>query len=487
MARSSPSQQSQLLPHCAWASRRGWRDGRTECLPHNGSISDRTFFLQSLNNGCILTMRVLGKWPLIGWLLVGWLTLSLTGEVYRAVAMPPSGAPRLAPSSPWEIPIRQSIATLLQSPHPSQTQLQQALTQAAQLHEASLTPLPAQHQPGSPQPVATLDPTAAILYPIVLPDRLAVIAVLPNQPLFYHASTTPQAEVVATLRQFRQSLNPVYPDALRLQVSQQLYDWLIRPFRLTFDQAHIETLVFTLDAPLRDLPMAALHDGQHYLVEQYQLALAPSLTLLPATPWADLSPVTLLAAGLSTARQGFPAMPSVLTELAAITAHFPAHTLVNEEFTEVALAQALQDHPAPIVHIASHAQSGFNPNTSFILAWDHKIWATNLNKLIEANVRRSTIIELLVLSACQTASGDQRAALGLAGVAVRSGVRSVIATLWAVNDRSTAEFMAVFYQHLMQRLDRSRALRQAQLHLLQSQVYEHPYYWAPFILVGDWR
>ncbi|WP_448571687.1 CHAT domain-containing protein [Trichothermofontia sp.] len=432
-------------------------------------------------------MRVFGKWQWLGWLLVGWLTLSLTGGVYQAVATAPAVAPRSAPSASWEISIRQSIATLLQSPHPSQAQLQQALAQAAQLHEASLTPFPAKHQPGSPQPVATLDPTAAILYPIVLPDRLAVIAALPNQPLFYHASASPQAEVVATLRQFRQSLNPVYPDALRLQVSQQLYDWLIRPFRPTFEQAHIKTLVFTLDAPLRDLPMAALHDGQHYLVEQYQLALAPSRALLPATPWTDIHPVTLLAAGLSAARQGFPALPNVLTELAAITTYFPAHTLVNEEFTEVALAQALQDHPAPIVHIASHAQSGLSSNTSFILAWEHKIWAANLKKLIEANVRRSTIIELLVLSACQTASGDQRAALGLAGLAVRSGVRSVVATLWAVSDRSTAEFMAVFYQHLMQGLDRSRALRQAQLNLLQSQVYEHPYYWAPFILVGDWR
>lgn len=451
------------------------------------STRDRTFFPPKLHDGCVLTMGVSAKRQWVNWLLVAGVILSLMGGIGQSIATAQSPVPSSDPSLAWEMPSRRSLTTLLQSSHPSQTQLQQAVILAARLHAASLPPFSAQQGSARPQPVATLDPTAAIVYPIVLPDRLAVIAVLPNQPLAYHASASPQAEVVATLRQFRQSLNPVYPDALRLQVSQQIYDWLIRPFRPAFEQARIETLVFTLDAPLRDLPMAALHDGQHYLVEQYQLALAPSLTLLPGTPWADLSPVTLLAAGLSTARQGFPAMPSVLTELAAITAHFPAHTLVNAEFTEVALAQALKDWPAPIVHIASHAQSGPTPNASFILTWDHKIWANNFRKLIEANLRKSTIIELLVLSACQTASGDQRIALGLAGLAVRSGVRSVIATLWAVNDHSTAELMAVFYQHLMQRLGRSRALREAQLNLLQSQVYEHPYYWAPFILVGDWR
>lgn len=432
-------------------------------------------------------MGVSAKRQLINWLLVGGVVLSLMGGIDRTIAMAQSPTPRSNPSPTWEMSIRRSLTTLLRSSHPSQTQLRQAVILAARLHAASLPPLPAQQGAARPQPVATLDPTAAIVYPIVLPDRLAVIAVLPNQPLAYHASASPQAEVLATLRQFRQSLNPVYPNTLRLQVSQQLYDWLIRPFRPAFEQAHIKTLVFTLDAPLRDLPMAALHDGQHYLIEQYRLALAPNLTLLPATPWADLSPVTLLAAGLSTARQGFPPLPSVLAELAAITRYFPAHTLVNAEFTEVSLAQAFQNWPAPIVHIASHAQSGPTPNTSFILTWDRKIWANNFRKLIEANLRKSTIIELLVLSACQTASGDQRAALGLAGLAVRSGARSVVATLWAVNDHSTAELMAVFYQHLMRQLDRSSALRQAQLNLLHSDVYEHPYYWAPFILIGDWR
>jgi CHAT domain-containing protein len=111
-----------------------------------------------------------------------------------------------------------------------------------------------------------------------------------------------------------------------------------------------------------------------------------------------------------------------------------------------------------------------------------------LSQLITDREQRDGIpLELLVLSACQTAYGDKRAALGLAGLAVRSGARSTVATLWSVNDRSTAELMTQFYQNLTQtNSQRAESLRQAQLSLLAQKQYEHPYYWAPFILVGNW-
>ncbi|UZQ54175.1 CHAT domain-containing protein [Trichothermofontia sichuanensis B231] len=424
-------------------------------------------------------------------LLAGWFVLGLSLGMLssQTLATAPAPPPLSTPFPAAEIPLRQAIAALLQTETPSQAHLRQAITKLAGLQQTALaTQVPGGTSASRPQAVTELDPTAAIIYPIVLPDRLAVIAAIPDQPLAYHAIAQPQAQVMATLRQFRQSLHPVYPNALRLQASQQIYDWLLRPLEPALTQAQIQTLVFTLDSPLRDLPMAALHDGHHYLIERYGIALAPSLTLLPATPLANLAPVTLLAVGLSEARQGFPALPAVEAELAAITTLLPAHTLVNAEFTEIALAAALQDWPAPIVHIASHAQVGSSPEATFILTWDDQLRAANFSKFLNANVRRSTTIELLILSACQTASGEQWAALGLAGLAIRSGVRSVVATLWAVNDRSTADLMACFYRGLVhQQLSRANALRQAQLSLLYGDAYEHPYYWAPFILAGDWR
>lgn len=433
-----------------------------------------------------LTIQLLTAQLLVAWLILGPSLGVLSGQT---LASNPSPSLLPVPFPTWEIPIRQAIAALLQAKTPSQAHLRQAITKLADLQQTALDAhVPGDTSASRPLAVTALDPTAAIIYPIVLPDRLAVIAAIPDQPLAYHAIAQPQAEVVATLRQFRQSLHPVYPDALRLQVSQQIYDWLLRPLEPALDRARIQTLVFTLDSPLRDLPMAALHDGHHYLIERYGIALAPGLDLLPATPFANLMSLTLLAAGLSEARQGFPALPAVEAELAAITAVLPAHTLVNAEFTEVTLAMALLHWSAPIVHIASHAQAGSSPEATFILTWEGKLGAANFSKLLNANVRRSTTIELLILSACQTASGEQWATLGLAGLAIRSGVRSVVATLWAVNDHSTADLMACFYRGLMQqRLGRASTLRQAQLSLLYSDVYQHPYYWAPFILVGDWR
>ncbi|MGK7943077.1 MAG: CHAT domain-containing protein, partial [Microcystaceae cyanobacterium] len=99
-----------------------------------------------------------------------------------------------------------------------------------------------------------------------------------------------------------------------------------------------------------------------------------------------------------------------------------------------------------------------------------------------------TPIELLILSACQTAQGDSRASLGLAGMAVRSGSRSTIATLWSINDQSTSELMVKFYEILgNESMSKAEALRQAQLSLINSDKYHHPYYWGAFILVGHWQ
>ncbi|MHC5828531.1 MAG: CHAT domain-containing protein, partial [Nostoc sp.] len=111
-----------------------------------------------------------------------------------------------------------------------------------------------------------------------------------------------------------------------------------------------------------------------------------------------------------------------------------------------------------------------------------------LDQLLQARDRPGrSPLELLILSACETAAGDQRAVLGLAGMAVRSGARSTLGTLWAVQDESTVDLMNKFYLELSQPgVTKAEALRQAQLLLLRSSNYGHPYYWAPFVLVGNW-
>jgi CHAT domain-containing protein len=162
--------------------------------------------------------------------------------------------------------------------------------------------------------------------------------------------------------------------------------------------------------------------------------------------------------------------------------------LFNQEFTTTTLEQEISDVPFPVVHLATHGQFSSEVEDTFILTWEGQVNVNDLDQLLQVREREdSQPIELLVLSACQTATGDQRAALGLAGVAVRSGARSTLATLWSVRDESTAQLMAEFYQSLTQAENsKAESLRQAQLSILKNPEYEHPYYWAPFVLVGNW-
>lgn len=338
-----------------------------------------------------------------------------------------------------------------------------------------------------PQQIDKVDPTAAVIYPIILSDRLAVILSLPNQSLNYYETKIPQQQIENTLEELLQSLNPAFSNQIRLGLSQKVYDWLLRPAEATLESNKIQTLVFVLDGFLRNIPMAALYDGQHYAIEKYRVALTPGLQLLEPQI-LERERLTAVTAGVSEANQGFAALPGVKVELSEIAAELPARQLLNQEFTRLRFEEQIEATPSPVVHLATHGQFSSNPDETFVLAWDAPIRVKEFQNLLRSRERgESNPVELLVLSACQTAAGDRQAALGLAGMAVRSGARSTIATLWAVKDESTALFMTEFYRELNQaQLNKSEALRQAQLALVKSSQFQHPFYWAPFILVGNW-
>jgi CHAT domain-containing protein len=390
---------------------------------------------------------------------------------------------------------RQLVGLLLQPPlgkegseGVSQENLQQARQvieslQLAELdnffREACLT--------ARPEQIDRVDPKAAVIYPIILPDRLEVILSLPNKPLRHYATSIGQRELEDTLGKMRRSLRRTSLDQERLPLSQKVYDWLVRPAESELAASGIETLVFALDGSLKNIPMAALHDGQQYLVEKYSVALTPGLQLLEPRPLAR-ERIKVLVGGLSEARQGFLALPGVEAEVKQIESEIPTQVLLNQQFTSTALQDQIKAVAFPVVHLATHGQFSSNADNTFILAWDERINVKQLGGLLQArahNERRP--IELLVLSACQTAAGDNRAALGLAGVAVRSGARSTLATLWPVDDQSTSSFMVGFYQALAQsQVTKAKALRDAQLALLKQPGFRHPFYWAPFVLVGNW-
>ena len=339
----------------------------------------------------------------------------------------------------------------------------------------------------APVEIDTIDRQAAVIYPIILPDRLEVIISLPQQPLRHYATPLSAEEVEKGILNLRQALTRRI-SAGYLPFSQQVYNWLIRPVAADLAASEVKTLVFVLDGALRNIPMAALHDGEQFLIEKYAISLAPGLELLDPKPLTQRK-LEVLTAGLSDARQDFPPLPNVEVELKEIESLLPSKMLLNQAFTKANIQNVLSDVSFPVVHLATHGQFSSSADQTFILTWDGRINVQEFNNLLQSSdLRRSEPIELLVLSACETAKGDKRAALGIAGVAVRAGARSTLATLWSVSDQATAKLMGEFYQELASRqVTKAQALRKAQLSILQDPKYDkHPYYWAPFVLVGNW-
>lgn len=398
-------------------------------------------------------------------------------------------------------PIYRQLVQLLLENNPTQTDLRRARSVIEALQLAELNNFFREAcLDAKPQQIDQVDPNAAVIYSIILPDRLAVILSLPNQPLRYHftklasnsnetsSEVSQSSEVDRVFDDLFATLNPFITSQEPLRPHQQLYNWLIRPLEADLTQNQVKTLVFVLDGVLRGVPLAALHDGQQYLIEKYSLALTPGLQLLPPR---SLTPEQLgtLVGGLSEARHGFSALPGVAQEMQQISTLVPTNILLNQSFTRTQLVGKLEAVSFPIVHLATHGQFSSQAENTFLLTWEGQIKVKDLDQLLEVRDRQQNRpIELLILSACQTAAGDKRAALGLAGVAVRSGARSTIATLWSVQDSSTANLMTRFYAALKQPgMSRAEAMRQAQLSLLRSPDYQNPYYWAPFVLVGNWR
>jgi CHAT domain-containing protein len=327
-------------------------------------------------------------------------------------------------------------------------------------------------------------PDTAIVYPILLPDRTEILVNLPTGLTRIALPIAgPQLEQRVTI--FRNALDE--RDPLRyLQHAQQLYTWLIQPLEADLTAWHIQTLVFVPDGALRRLPWAALHDGQHFLIEKYALAITPSLTLTEPRPLPQQA-IQVLAAGVAGAVEGFPSLPRVREELQGLQRLYGGVILLDQEFGPERLDRVLRQEAFEIVHIASHSQFAPDAAQSFLLTAQGKLTMAQLSQMVVRLRFREQPLELLTLSACETARGDDRAALGLAGVAIQAGARSALATLWLVADEAAVVLMDTFYRRLQDPgMSKARALQQAQLTLLRQPQHADPFFWAPFLLINNW-
>ncbi|WP_426559195.1 CHAT domain-containing protein [Dapis sp. BLCC M172] len=347
-----------------------------------------------------------------------------------------------------------------------------------------------------PVEIDLVDKNAAIFYTIVLEYRLAVILAIPEKPLVYYTTNISKQEVDSTVQSLQDALTKPQKRIFvenYWEPAQKIYNWLINPIDKQLEANKIKTLVFVLEGSLRNVPLASLYDGEKYLAENYNVAIAPSLELIDPQPLARKK-LEILSMGITEGRQGFPPLPNVRKELEDIQNQTSSEILLNESFTEEEANTEVVNTTYQVIHIATHGEFSSNIEDTFILTWDEKINVEELRNMIRSGTQQTRPIELLVLSACRTAAGDNRATLGLAGIAVRAGARSTIASLWYVSDEATAVLMKNLYQELTNpEITKAEALRRAQEQILKdaqtgiiNPEFQHPYFWSTFILVGNW-
>ena len=324
-------------------------------------------------------------------------------------------------------------------------------------------------------------PGAAVFYPILLSDRTEVL-IESGDILRRFSAPVSRGELTAAVRRLRIGLEqPSAGDTYR-QPAQALYKWLLGAAAPWLESQHVNTLVFVPSGPLRTIPLGALLDGNTFVVERYSIATTPAITLIPTlTPPASNH---VLLAGLTESVQGFAGLPSVGTEIRTIGAIFPSESLEDESFKLASIRTDLSKSGFSVAHLATHGEFSADHRQSFILTYDSRL---TMDGLQAALGKREQALDLLVLSACSTAAGDDRAALGLAGVAIQAGAKSALASLWSISDEATAALMGSFYaSRKAGGLTKAQSLRGAQLALLQTPEYRHPSYWAPYLLVGNW-
>ncbi|WP_242054330.1 CHAT domain-containing protein [Nostoc parmelioides] len=270
-----------------------------------------------------------------------------------------------------------------------------------------------------------------------------------------------------------------------LTYSQAVYQLLIQPIKQYLPASG--KIGFVLDSYFQNLPLDMLHDGQQYLLETYITSVGSSAKQLQQSL---LKPASTLASGVSKIGPSFSnsivpkdlhPLPQVKLEIENIKKANPsAITLLDSEFTYKRFKQDIENNSFWAIHLSSHAQFSSDIEQTFVLAWDTPLMVNDLKALLQ----NKNYLDLLVLSACQTAKGDRRSFLGIAGIAAQAGTHGVLASLWLVDAESTAQLMSKFYDELNSGVTKAEALRSAKLSLLKSDKYFHPYYWSAFILVG---
>ena len=389
---------------------------------------------------------------------------------------------------------------------------------------------------------ATVIPAGtAVVYPLIFAERLELLVLSPAGLARFTERVRGEA-----LRQLATAFAAELRNGSKgfLPRARQLYEHLLRPLDGLLAAQTIDTLVLVPDGALRLVPMAALHDGQRFAIEKYALSTAAGLSMtntrqpssmagggqvsllagaanfgpvvdrllqseqgqslvamvtperqedrslraIRSLPAASAEPGSGQRAAQERALRESLALPGVTREIGALGRMLPdATSMLDAGFTVDAFSRATASGAYGIVHIASHGIFGGDAKSSYLLAYDDLLTLGGLQQLLQTEQFKKQPLELLTLSACETADGNERAPLGISGAAIKARAKSVLGTLWPVNDEAAVTLMQGFYTGLVQGgQSKAQALRQAQLALLRQREFAHPFFWAPFSLIGNW-
>lgn len=386
-------------------------------------------------------------------------------------------------------------------------------------------------------------PGTALLYPVIFADRLELLLET-SEGIFRTTTRISRKELHSEAAWLADSLRNGYSD-YELP-ARKLYDWLLRPIQDLLASRQIQSLVVVPDGVLRLVPIAALHDGEIFAIEKYAISMVTGMSMTNTTApskeavsslvvgMAEPGPVVdklsdatigqILGSGsqrsvskrgvaklpaLSSVRLRAPfglgaalgagdnstsdrvrdalRLPGVKQEVEALSRTLGGTSMLDSRFTVDRFRQEATAGEYRIIHVASHGVFGGNAESSYIMAFDDVLTLDGLQSLLKADQLRQNPIELLSLSACETAEGDERSPLGIAGAAIRARARSVLGTLWPVDDSAARLVMENFFHELRAtRALKTEALRKAQLELLRSKEFSQPFFWAPFVLIGNW-
>lgn len=374
----------------------------------------------------------------------------------------------------------------------------------------------------------------AVLYPILLPERLILLIRFHDALHAVEVAVAYQTVKETIQLLIKELFSPMTGHELAVTGNRPLHQWLLQPLQAELQARHIDTLVYLPDGPLRRVPLSLLSDGRHYVAEQYKVVTIPALSLLEAPRQRHHDQALLVGMsrpgpvvnelvdddlnifdGGQTARQERSvrelrdirqaktdnrdrslraqqlkealALPGVTVELKKLSNLLQTEALENETFTLENFKQEIAKGMS-FVHIASHGYFAGDPKKSFVMAYDHLLNMTQLAHIFRNEAFLQNPVDLVTLSACQTAEGDDRSPLGLSGVVVQTGVKSAIGTLWPVADEAAQAFFSDFYRYYQEAGgSKVQALQTAQQQLMQNEAFKHPLYWAPFVLIGDWH